>query len=94
MPGSRPLYLSSLLGSASFVCVTSALLRAMRGCLHRHFNALQLVNAHQVSYKLFHNQLHWFAPFSPCGRRVGDEGAVIGVNRKQQREANASLSIC
>ena len=25
--------------------------------LHRHFNALQLVNAHQVSCKPFHNQL-------------------------------------
>ncbi|MFM5368069.1 hypothetical protein ACET85_20530 [Aeromonas veronii] len=25
--------------------------------LHRHFNALQLVNTHQVSYKPFHNQL-------------------------------------
>ncbi|BBT80286.1 hypothetical protein WP8S18E11_19520 [Aeromonas veronii] len=25
--------------------------------LHRHFNALQLVNVHQVSYKPFHNQL-------------------------------------
>jgi hypothetical protein len=41
-----------------------ALLRAMGGDqvndiagLHRHFNALQLVNAHQVSYKPFHNQL-------------------------------------
>ena len=41
-----------------------ALLRAMGGDqvndiagLHRHFNALQLVNTHQVSYKPFHNQL-------------------------------------
>jgi hypothetical protein len=25
--------------------------------LHRHFNALQLVDTHQVSYKPFHNQL-------------------------------------
>lgn len=25
--------------------------------LHRHFNALQLAKAHQVSYKPFHNQL-------------------------------------
>jgi hypothetical protein len=41
-----------------------ALLRARGGDqinniagLHRHFNVLQLVNAHQVSYKPFHNQL-------------------------------------
>ena len=41
-----------------------ALLRAMGGDqvndsagLHRHVNALQLVNTHQVSYKPFHNQL-------------------------------------
>ncbi|GJA88047.1 hypothetical protein KAM368_40880 [Aeromonas caviae] len=44
--------------------LVTALLRAL-GCdqvdgiagLHHHFNALQLVDAHQVSYKPFHNQL-------------------------------------
>ena len=76
-----------------------ALLRAMGGDqvndiagLHRHFNALQLVNAHQVSYKPFHNQLHWFTPFSPRGRRAGDEGAGNWVNgNKRGRPMPPSL---
>ncbi|MGL6049251.1 MAG: IS4 family transposase [Aeromonas salmonicida] len=45
------------------ILVTS-LLRAFGGgkvdaiaCLHQHFNGLQLADAHQVSYKPFHNQL-------------------------------------
>jgi hypothetical protein len=63
-----PPHSSALLGSASFVCVSAitpamlvpALLRAMGGDqvndiagLHRHFNALQLVNTHQVSTNRF-----------------------------------------
>ena len=33
------------------------------------------------------------APFSPRGRRAGDEGRSLGLTVKREREANASLSL-
>ena len=74
--------------------LVTALLRAL-GCdqvdgiagLHHHFNALQLVDAHQVSYKPFHNQLRKasFALFMKA-LDVDDVIAQFTAQAKQQQK--------